>query len=79
MPLYSFVIFRRIAMFHFGYIEITQKYNNTNYTVNMMIVHLEDKTKEIYMDLQIVIYFIMIFLTYHCMRVVDLRLLIILW
>ena len=66
-------------MFHFGYIEITQKYNNTNYTVNMMIVHLEDKTKEIYMDLQIVIYFIMIFLTYHCMRVVDLRLLIILW
>jgi len=58
---FLYVIFRRILMLYFSYREITQKYNNTNYTGNMMIVLLEDKTKDIHMNFQILIYFIVIF------------------
>ena len=43
------------------FISTTQKYNNTNYTENMMLVQLEDKTKQIHINFQILIYFIVIF------------------
>jgi len=48
-------------MFYVSYKAITQKYNNTNYTGNMMIVLLEDKTKNIHMYFQILIYSMVIF------------------
>ena len=32
-------------------------YNNTNYTENMMIVLLDDETKQIHVNFQILIYF----------------------
>jgi hypothetical protein len=44
---------RRILLFYVSYIAITQKYDVTNYTGNMMIVLLDDKTKDIQMHFQI--------------------------
>ena len=48
-------------MLYVSYIAMTQKCNVTNYTENMMIVQVEDTTKQIYMNFQILIYFIVIF------------------
>jgi hypothetical protein len=48
-------------MLYVSYISTTQKYNVTNDTGNMMLVQLEDKTKQIHMNFQILTYFIVIF------------------
>jgi hypothetical protein len=40
-------------MFYVSYIAITQKYDVANYTGYMMIVLLDDKTKDIQMHFQI--------------------------
>jgi hypothetical protein len=61
IPLYSYVIFIRILMFYVSFKTITQKYNVTNYTGNMMIVLLDDKAKQIDIYFQIFIYFIVLF------------------
>jgi hypothetical protein len=48
-------------MLYVSFKTITQKYNVTNYTGNMMIVLLDDKAKQIDIYFQIFIYFIVLF------------------
>ena len=53
--------FERDRKFYFSYIAITRNYNNTNYTENMMIVLLDDKTKQTDIYFLFFIYFIVLF------------------